>query len=154
MDEAEQILLDPDRFSCDRFRCNMLRTDCLAQQIRANDISANDKGNTRKQGANHPAYRCKNCEQGKRIIEAERLKEKGIIVPIKKEETVRDSDGQNIKACEAFKIVLDFTDWGSLLGFVSDEAKEEFRAIEGQIMAIVRDRYKNENMPKHQGVMK
>jgi len=149
MTEAEEILLGPARFGCDRFRCNMLRTDCVAQQIRAAD-----KGNTGKQGANHPAYRCKNCEQGKRIIEAERLKEKGIIVPIKKEETVRDSDGQNIKACEAFKIVLDFTDWGSLLGFVSDEAKEEFRAIEGQIMAIVRDRYKNENMPKHQGVMK
>jgi len=149
MTEAEEILLGPARFHCDRFRCNMLRTDCIAQQIRAND-----KGNTGKQGANHPAYRCKNCEQGKRIIEVEKLKKKGIIVPIKKEEIKRDPEGQNIKACEAFKIVLDFADWGSLLRFVRDEAKEEFRSVEGQIMAIVRDRYKNENMEKYQGIIK
>jgi len=132
MTEAEEILLGPARFGCDRFRCNMLRTDCVAQQIRAAD-----KGNTGKQGANHPAYRCKNCEQGKRIIEAERLKEKGIIVPIKKEEIKRDPEGQSIKEDDQYKITLDFSKHKPLFGKIVAEAEKKFRNPRGQIMAMV-----------------
>jgi len=140
MTEAKEILSRPEYFTCERFGCNMKRTDCVAQQIRAAD-----KGNTGKQGANHPAYRCKNCEQGKRIIEIEKSKKKGDVLPVKKE-IKKDPEDQNIKANEEFKVKLDFTGQKSLLGFVHSEAKEEFRGVEGQIMAIVRDRYKNEGI--------
>jgi len=139
MTEAKEILSRPEYFTCERFGCNMKRTDCVAQQIRAAD-----KGNTGKQGANHPAYRCKNCEQGKRIIEAERLKEKGIVVPIKKEETVRDkSSGQFMNEDMKYKITLDFNNHIDLFEKIEPEAKRKFRKREGQIMAIVNRYFEN-----------
>jgi len=133
MAEAEQILSDPDRLTCDKTHCNMTRSDCIASQKKAAD-------EVKHHGClkiTWRLYRCINCEQGKRVIEIKKLKEKGIIVPIKKEEIKRDPEGQSIKEDEKHRIILDFSEHIDLLEKIVAEAGKKFRNPRGQIMAIV-----------------